>query len=638
MKEVGMGIRAHICLAATTSGLLLSRRPALASRILILAVLTYGCGGSDAQRSPTAPPGVASVAVSVDDSTLAIGRSVTATATLRDARGTVLTGHAVTWGSSDLSVATVSSTGVITGIFLGTATIYATSGGQSGSTRVSVIPASVASVQVTLGEGEVVIGRTTQATAALRDAQNNALAGRVVSWGSSDLTIATVNPAGLVTAIAPGTVTIYATSEGQSGSTTLTVITAAVASVQVSLIESAVQITRQTTATATFRDAQSNVITGRQVTWTSSAPALATVSAAGVVTAVAPGNVTISASSGGKTGAASLTITPSDGPIGVVPYLGNSAAAFPVSFRYKVRLNRNTATGPIKVLFMARSFFNPSRTEPAGLYQIETNLYSYWLRYTDTSCLGWPPRSPTNEVWHGQGGLWISVPDYSATDPNFPPNLRGRIGVRPSDPVMFPRQNAGIDNIPNLSKIETMAQQNMTGIDIAMEISRGTTFTDDLSNWGYRFHPLHSENAPELCVGDLPRGFEYRRWHVTATFGGKKYESIFALPEQQASHIAPNRMLDMVTEFFESAGDFQAYLWDFAYQEEAAAVWRPITKFTVNYQNFPSRNLGSGVKVGVYQGTPVLEFSNDRTDTYAKLGDILTISAPASSSQSRSRH
>ena len=224
------------------------------------------------------------------------------------------------------------------------------------------------------------------------------------------------------------------------------------------------------------------------------------------------------------------------------------------------------------------------------------------------------------------------------SDPNFPPNLRGRIGARPADPVLFPRQNSGIDNIPHLSKIETMAQQNMTGVGISMELSRGSTFTTDLSNWGYRFDPARADNSPAACIADLPSGHVYRKWRVTATFCGKRYETDFALPEQQASHLAPNRMLDMVTEFFELPGDFQVYVWDVGYLEEAEASWRPITKFTVGYQNFPSRNLGSGVKVSSYQGKSVLEFSNDRTDTYAKLGDILTISAPVSTSGIQSRN
>ncbi len=60
---------------------------------------------------------------------------------------------------------------------------------------------------------------------------------------------------------------------------------------------------------ATLKDASGNVLTGRSVTWTSSAPAVATVSAGGLETAIAAGSATITATSEGITGAASVTMT-----------------------------------------------------------------------------------------------------------------------------------------------------------------------------------------------------------------------------------------------------------------------------------------------------------------------------------------
>src|SRR4029079_11366762 len=64
---------------------------------------------------------------------------------------------------------------------------------------------------------------STQATATARDASNNVLTGRAVTWSSGSTTIATVSGAGLVTAVAAGTTNIVATSEGQSGNASLTV-------------------------------------------------------------------------------------------------------------------------------------------------------------------------------------------------------------------------------------------------------------------------------------------------------------------------------------------------------------------------------------------------------------------------------
>ncbi|MBK8650086.1 MAG: Ig-like domain-containing protein, partial [Gemmatimonadetes bacterium] len=78
--------------------------------------------------------------------------------------------------------------------------------------------------------------QTTRATATVRDAQGNVLTGRPVTWSSSTPAVATVSTTGLITAVAPGTVTVAATSEGVSGtSPSLSVVPVPVAAVTVSL-------------------------------------------------------------------------------------------------------------------------------------------------------------------------------------------------------------------------------------------------------------------------------------------------------------------------------------------------------------------------------------------------------------------
>jgi hypothetical protein len=67
------------------------------------------------------------------------------------------------------------------------------------------------------------VGSTVQLTATLLDAADNALSGRVITWSSSNGSVATVSTAGLVQAQAAGSATITATSEGQSGSAAITV-------------------------------------------------------------------------------------------------------------------------------------------------------------------------------------------------------------------------------------------------------------------------------------------------------------------------------------------------------------------------------------------------------------------------------
>ena len=88
-------------------------------------------------------------------------------------------------------------------------------------TPAEVVP--VAAVTVDPADATVARGSTVQLTATPRDANGAPLSGRVVTWTTSDETVARVNGTGLVTAVAEGSATITATSEGQSGSAAITV-------------------------------------------------------------------------------------------------------------------------------------------------------------------------------------------------------------------------------------------------------------------------------------------------------------------------------------------------------------------------------------------------------------------------------
>jgi len=194
-------------------------RKHLAPVAILLAALGSACGGS----SESAPPAVASVTVTLGASSLVAGQSTAASAVLRDGGGNVLTGRTVAWTSSAPSVATVSSSGSVSAIGAGTASIVATSEGQSGSALLTVTEAPVASVAVSV-TSPLVVGQAAQASALLRDGTGNVLTGRSVTWTSSASGIASVSTSGLVTAVAVGTATITATSEGLPGTASVTVL------------------------------------------------------------------------------------------------------------------------------------------------------------------------------------------------------------------------------------------------------------------------------------------------------------------------------------------------------------------------------------------------------------------------------
>src|SRR2546430_13698549 len=76
--------------------------------------LLLACGKDS--TAPAPPPAVASVAVAPSTSSLTVGDTLRLAATMKDASGNVLTDRVVTWASSSPAVATVSGTGLLTGV------------------------------------------------------------------------------------------------------------------------------------------------------------------------------------------------------------------------------------------------------------------------------------------------------------------------------------------------------------------------------------------------------------------------------------------------------------------------------------------------------------------------------------------
>jgi uncharacterized protein YjdB len=267
-------------------------------------------GSTGTATVTVAPEPVASVTISPPNPSVIIGQALQLTAVAKNSSGQVLNGRTVSWSSGAPGLATVSSSGVVTGIAPGMAVIIATIGGVQGSVLVTVRPVPVASVTISPASTGTVVGQTIALTATTLDAAGNVLTGRVVGWSSSDNTVATVSGTGVVTAVSVGTVTITATSEGQAGTATITVSLVAVASVSVTPSPANLTVGQSLQLSATPRDAGGNVLSGRNVSWTTANSAVATVSSSGVVTAVATGNTSITATIDGVAGLVPVAVIP----------------------------------------------------------------------------------------------------------------------------------------------------------------------------------------------------------------------------------------------------------------------------------------------------------------------------------------
>src|SRR5213082_2954310 len=272
-----------------------------------ITATSEGKSGTSAVTVTTVP--VASVTVSPSPASVQQGATVQLTATPKDANGNPLSGRVVTWSSNNTAVARVNSSGLVTGVAAGTATITATSEGKSGTSTLTVTAVPVASVTVKPSPATVQQGSTVQLTATPQDANGNPLSGRVVTWSSNNTAVARVNGSGLVTGVAAGTATITATSEGQSGTSDVTVTPAPVASVAVTPSPASVQVGLTLQLTATPKDANGNPLSGRVITWASDNTSVATVVGSGLVSGVTAGSATITATSEGKSGTSGVTVT-----------------------------------------------------------------------------------------------------------------------------------------------------------------------------------------------------------------------------------------------------------------------------------------------------------------------------------------
>lgn len=276
-------------------------------------------GGSTGTGGNTTPtPTLTSMAVTPGSASIAPGgdQQFTATGKYSDGSTKDLT-SSVQWSSSDKTVAGV-ATGMASGVATGAVTITAQSGILWATASLTVENpnpgATLQSISVTPANASVPVNTSQQftATGTYSDGSVRDLTTRV-TWNSSATSTATIDVNGLASAVAAGSTTISAAMSGIQGSTTLTVTAPTISFITVSPVglTLGIGINQQFTATATYSNGSSqDLVSG--VTWTSSSTAAATVDNNGLVTTVAAGSTTITATVGSFTDASTLTVVPAN--------------------------------------------------------------------------------------------------------------------------------------------------------------------------------------------------------------------------------------------------------------------------------------------------------------------------------------
>ena len=357
LNAVGDTVR----LAATVAGGSTVQKPSIAWSSLDPAIAAVSVYGTVTAKAPgiaritaTAAQGADTVSVAVGNAaaaqvitvsvtpstiTVASGDSVRMAATARDGNGALLAVTAFTWSSSNVTVATVSASGVVKSLTEGSATITATvagtsissaewgssapaaamGGGKSGSGQIKVNGKSQNKVSVSpKADTLTIVGDTTQLTATVLDSQGNVVSDASVTWTSLNTSVAKVDAKGKVISTGIGLALITAaygssvdTASIHSESVSSEPI---VATVSVSPETASVTVGATVQLSAAVKDASGNTLSGQTVTWSSSNTAAATVSSSGVVTGMAGGTAKITAASGGISAVSEITVTSSSSP------------------------------------------------------------------------------------------------------------------------------------------------------------------------------------------------------------------------------------------------------------------------------------------------------------------------------------
>jgi uncharacterized protein YjdB len=294
----------HPSIASVTNGVV----KGVAEGTATVTVTTIDGGYGGTCTVTVSPVFVTGVSLNKTSTSLLVGGTETLIATVTPSNATK---KAVTWTSSNTYVATVSATGVVSGVSVGSAdiTVATEDGNKTANCTVNVNAAPIAvtgvslnklSTSITLGNFETLYPTIMPSNATNQN----------ITWSSSNTGIVTVTN-GVVIGVAVGNAVITVTTVDGNKTAACSVTVSPISVTSVTLNKTSISLTFGGTETLIETVSPSNA-TNKNVTWSSSATSVATVSSTGVVSAVAAGYATITVSTvdGGKTASCFITVSP----------------------------------------------------------------------------------------------------------------------------------------------------------------------------------------------------------------------------------------------------------------------------------------------------------------------------------------
>ncbi|TDE17361.1 Ig-like domain-containing protein [Dyadobacter psychrotolerans] len=212
------------------------------------------------------------------------------------------TNQKVTWTSSNTSTVSVDGSGLLRGVSPGTAVITATTDEGRKTASSTVTAANIAVTGVTIpSTGSVGVNNSVTLAATIQPANAT---NKTLIWSTSNAGIVSVNQSGVVTGVAPGDATITVTTQdgAKTASSVISASNVLLASVVLSKTNATVGVGDTTSIKATVAPLNAS---NKTVVWNSSDPSVATVNSSGIVTAVAIGTATVTATAQDASGLSS---------------------------------------------------------------------------------------------------------------------------------------------------------------------------------------------------------------------------------------------------------------------------------------------------------------------------------------------
>jgi uncharacterized protein YjdB len=279
------------------------------------SLLSISACASD--ESPTFDLEIASVGIRGDNQTIAVGETLSlhGHAMARDGVS-IGNGFTMTWTIDDPDVATITSSrpavGEVRALAAGSTLVRAKLGDLEGTARLNVSPTRLDIAWIAPLPDDMVIelGTPTLLGAAAYASDGDLLGGRAFTWTTQDSSTVAIDRYGNLWAHRAGGATIEVASEGQSSAALVTSVAVLppVASVSIGAPDRDLQAGDDVWLRAMAMTADSRAMPGRVIEWRSSDPRIATVNGAGHVVTHAAGEVTITATSGGRTSEVTLTV------------------------------------------------------------------------------------------------------------------------------------------------------------------------------------------------------------------------------------------------------------------------------------------------------------------------------------------